>query len=195
MTQEKMKQDVIDWAADVSLAVEAAAKDIKFQMKKSTVEADLKEAKYSAKKLIEKIDEYLESQKAEFKVGDYVIESSGNVISKIEEETDGMFRGLYYRRSVNFFSTKKCIICCDDIKRHATPEEIAEYDAALNFHKHGRKPFEVRIGDLICNKSDGKNFIVKGDTIFLRKQDFIDGKFVVLKTYKEVNEWLGVADE
>ena len=36
-------------------------------------EADLKEVKSSAKKLIEKIDEYLESLKPEFKVSDYVM--------------------------------------------------------------------------------------------------------------------------
>ena len=72
MTQEEMKQNTLDWATDVSVAVESFARDIKFEMKKSTVEADLKEAKSSAKKLIEKIDEYLESQKPKFKVGDYV---------------------------------------------------------------------------------------------------------------------------
>ena len=38
--QEEMKQNILDWVADTSVAVESAIKDIKFQMKKSTVEAD-----------------------------------------------------------------------------------------------------------------------------------------------------------
>ena len=70
--QEEMKHNILYLARDVSVAVESVARNIKFEIKKSTVEADLQEAKSSAKKLIEKIDEYLESLKPEFKVGDYV---------------------------------------------------------------------------------------------------------------------------
>lgn len=199
MTQEEMKQDIIDWAADVSVAVEAAAKDIKFQMKKSTVEADLKEAKYSAKKLIEKIDEYLESQKAEFKVGDIVaskVFSDGSFgLVRLNEDLINRFTSVD-----GFWYTKKdCDICemslgvFKEDTRHATSEEIAEYKAALNFHKHGRKPFEVKKGDVL-SKDGADNFFVES-TYFWFKEDFVSGEYELFKTVEEVNEWLGVADE
>ena len=62
--EEENKHNLQKIAFDVSVAIESFARDI------SESEADLQEAKSSAKKLIEKIDEYLESQKPEFKVGD-----------------------------------------------------------------------------------------------------------------------------
>ena len=49
MKQKEMKRNMLDWARDVSVAVESFARGIKFEMKKSTVESDLKEAKSSAK--------------------------------------------------------------------------------------------------------------------------------------------------
>ena len=66
MTQEEMKQKLHENALDVFVKVQP------FYKSTSESESNLKEAKASAKKLIEKIDEYLESQKPEFKVGDYV---------------------------------------------------------------------------------------------------------------------------
>ena len=53
--------------------------------------ADLQKAKSSAKKLIEKIDEYLEYSKPEFKVGDIVsseifIDGSGITYSNVSEQ-------------------------------------------------------------------------------------------------------------
>ena len=78
--------------------------------------------------------------------------------------------------------------------RHATPEEIAEYEVALTFHKHGRKPFEVRQGDIISyNESD--KFIVDYEDIepefeTFDKEKFIRGDLTFLKTVEEVNEWL-----
>ena len=119
MTQEEMKQNIFDWARDVSVAVESFARDTKFEMKKSTVEADLKEAKSSAKKLIEKIDEYLETlkPKPKFKVGDYVtVDVNGRkIITKIDElrENKKEAHGLWYDKTkVNvkrdyWFLTKK----------------------------------------------------------------------------------------
>ena len=43
MTQEEMKHKLQEVASDVSVAVESVARDIKFETKKSTVEADLQE--------------------------------------------------------------------------------------------------------------------------------------------------------
>lgn len=185
ITQEEMKQNIFDWAKDVSVAIESFARGI------SETEADLQEAKSSAKKLIEKIDEYLESLKPEFMVGDYVTDDLENdpFVCKVEKIEDGDVHGNWYVINNEYFDASFSSPVKDC--RHATPEEIAEYEVALTFHKHGRKPFEVRIGDILrYGESNGKNFLVKGDTIFLRKQDFIDGKLFFLKTAEEVNEWL-----
>ena len=72
--------------------------------------------------------------------------------------------------------------------RHATPEEIAEYKVALNFHKHGRKPFEVKEGDMIESKS-GRNIIVFYPENYSRVSFLKDG-WGFLKTVEEVNEWI-----
>ena len=189
MTQEEMKHNIFDWARDVSVAVESFSKDIKFGTKKSTAEADLKEAKSSAKKLIEKIDEYLESQKPKFKVGDYVIEQNGIIISKIGEVLNGDFWGSYYKKINNYFSNLGGNILVKDIERHATQTEIAEYESALSFHEHGRKPFEVKRGDVVYLKGYDKNIFLDSGNIY-KKHNFIDGDVGLVKTVEEVNEWL-----
>ena len=77
--------------------------------------------------------------------------------------------------------------------RHATQEEIAEYESALNFHKHGREPFEVKEGDLIRAPSEKKYLV--GNPENYTKEEFIDYGWKLLKTAEEIDEWLGVADE
>ena len=70
--QEEIKQKLQvvaklhEVAFDISVAIGTFARGT------LAVESDLQEAKTSAKKLIEKIDEYLESQEPEFKYGDIV---------------------------------------------------------------------------------------------------------------------------
>ena len=73
MTQEEMKHNLQE-------AVESFARGI------SEAEKDLQEAKMSAKKLIEKIDEYFETLKPKFKVGDYVtFDIPNKKIAKIQD--------------------------------------------------------------------------------------------------------------
>ena len=72
--------------------------------------------------------------------------------------------------------------------RHATPTEIAEYEVALNFHKNGRKPFEVKEGDLI-EYPNGQNIMIYHPDCF-SKTDFLNDGFKLIKTAEEVNEWL-----
>ena len=72
--------------------------------------------------------------------------------------------------------------------RIATPEEITEYKVALNFHNHGREPFEVKEGDLIKSKS-GRNIIVFYPENYSRVSFLKDG-WKLLKTSEEVNEWI-----
>ena len=191
MTQEEMKQDIIDWATDVSVAVEAAIKDIKFQMKKSTVEADLKEAKSSAKKLVEKIDEYLESQKPEFKVGDYVVDDSSFLTMKVDGSSNSLVdSAICY--NFRYFTVRNNFVCEAGYLRHATPSEIEEYKVAMTFHKHGRNPFELKKGDLIRTPSGSLTLISNPENY--TKEEFLDCGCEFLKTAEEVNEWLG-ADE
>ena len=73
-----MKRYFLNESRDISIAIE------NFVVDDSITENLLSEAKSSAKKLIENIDEYLESQKPKFKVGDYAVEL-GKYITKIEK--------------------------------------------------------------------------------------------------------------
>ena len=184
MTQEENKHKLQEAAFDISVSIESFARGI------SNAEADLQEVKSSAKKLIEKIDEYLESQKPKFKVGDYVtIDINGRtIIAKIDKlwEHTEEAHGLWYDQTkVNikqdFWFISKVSKC-----RYATSEEIAEYEVALTFHKHGRKPFEVKDGDLLENKF-GKFIACK--SLFVKENFTVEGN-AFLKAVEEVNEWL-----
>ena len=188
MTQEEMKQNILGLATYVSIAAESLVRDIKFERKESTVEFDLQEAKSSAKKLIENIDEYLEYQKPKFKVGDYVtFDIPNKKIAKIER-LNGALYGLWYdteseniKDDLYFGSGNKF--------RHATPTEILEYEVALTFLKHDRKPFEVKRGDVVYLKGYDKNIFLDSGNIY-EKHNFIDGDIGLVKTVEEFNEWL-----
>lgn len=193
MTQEEMKQNILDWATDVSVAVESFARDIKFEMKKSTTEADLKEAKSSAKKLIEKIDEYLESMKPEFKVGDYVVDDGSYLTMKVDEASNSVVCSTICY-NFRYFTVRNNFVCETGYLRHATPEEIKEYESALNFYKHGREPFEVKRGDVVYLRGYDKNIFLDSGNIY-KKHNFVDGDVVLVKTAEEIDEWLGASDE
>ena len=181
MTNEEMKQKLHENALDVFVKVRPFHKSI------SEAEADLQEAKSSAKKLIEKIDEYL-SQNPEFKVGDYVaIHAFNKEITKIEKIYSENLHGLWYDtesesiRLDYYFGGGTAV-------KHATPTEIAEYEAALNFHKHGRKPFEIKEGDIL--RDDKGNIFFVGFPNNFKKECFARGIYTFLKTSEEYNEWL-----
>ena len=184
MTQEEMKHKLHENALDVFVKVQP------FYKSTSESEADLQEVKSSAKKLIEKIDEYLESQKPKFKVGDYVTVyvNGKEKIAKIDELTENNQKahGLWYDRT--FVDAKQDYWFTSGMNkfRHATPEEIVEYEVALTFHKHGRKPFEVKDGDLLENKF-GKFIALK--SLFVKENFTVEGN-AFLKAAEEVNEWL-----
>ena len=193
MTQEEMKQkemkrnilNILYWAKDVSVAVESFSRDM------SEAEADLQEAKSSAKKLIENVDEYLESIKPKFKVGDYVTDTSNDdpFICKIEKFEGNDISGIWYCVAKKHFDRLVKFPIFDS--RLSTKEEIAEYKAALQFHNHSRKPFEIKEGDLLEDTLD--KFFAKRD--YYDKKVFISKGLKFLKTAEEVNEWLGVTNE
>ena len=182
MTQEEMKHNLQEVAFDISVSIESFARGI------SNAEADLQEAKTSAKKLIEKIDEYFETLKPKFKVGDYVtFDIPNKKIAKIER-LNGALYGLWYdteseniKDDLYFGSGNKF--------RHATPTEILEYEMALAFLKHDRKPFEVKRGDVVYLKGYDKNIFLDSGNIY-KKHNFIDGDVGLVKTVEEFNEWL-----
>ena len=187
MTQEEMKQKLHENALDVFVKVQPFHKSI------SESDADLQEAKTSAKNLIEKIDEYFETLKPKFKVGDYVtFDIPNKKIAKIER-LNGALYGLWYdteseniKDDLYFGSGNKF--------RHATPTEILEYEVALTFLKHDRKPFEVKRGDVVYLKGYDKNIFLDSGN-FYEKHNFIDGDIGLVKTVEEFNEWLGADDE
>ena len=183
MTQEEMKRYFLNESKDVSIAIEI------FVVDDSTTENSLSKAKSSAKKLIEKIDEYLESLKPEFKVGDYVTYEGviENKIAKIDSINEDELHGLWYEQK-NEGIRQDWWLKGGHTVRHATPEEIAEYEAALTFHKHGRKPFELKKGDLI-EYPTGQNIMIYHPDCF-SKTDFLNYEFKLVKTVEEVNEWL-----
>ena len=136
-----MKQYFLNESRDVSIAIE------NFVIDDSTTENTLSKAKSSAKNLIEKIDEYLESLKSEFKVGDYVMVNVNGrkKIAKIDAlmENDKEAHGIWYDKTKVSVKRDYWFLAERGEFRHATAEEIAEYESALTFHKHGRKPFEL----------------------------------------------------
>ena len=97
----------------------------------------------------------------EFKVGDYVmVDVNGRKkIAKIDalRENDEEAHGIWYDKTK--VSVKRdCWFLSEGSKfRHARPSEIAEYESALTFYKLGRKPFELKRGDVVYLKGYDKN--------------------------------------
>ena len=188
MTQEEMKHKLQEVAKLHEVAFDISASIESFARGTLATEADLQEAKSSAKKLIEKIDEYMETLKPKFKVGDYVtFDIPNKKIAKIER-LNGALYGLWYdteseniKDDLYFGSGNKF--------RHATPTEILEYEMALAFLKHDRKPFEVKRGDIVYLKGYDKNIFLDSGN-FYKKHNFIDGDVGLVKTVEEFNEWL-----
>ena len=125
----------------------------------------------------------------EFKVGDYVTDTSDDdpFICKIERIEGIDISGRWYCVSKNYFDKLVRLPISDS--RLSTKEEIAEYESALSFHEHGRKPFELKRGDVVYLKGYDKNIFLDSGNIY-KKHNFIDGDVVLVKTAEEVNEWL-----
>ena len=199
MTQEEMKHNLQEVAKLHEVAFDISASIESFARGTLAVEKDLQEAKSSAKKLIEKIDEYLETLKPKFKVGDIVsseIFINGNGIVRLEEDLINDFsriKGLWYiKEDCEIKDTSFGVI--NKKTRHATPSEIAEYEVALTFHKRGRDPFELKRGDVVYLKGYDKNIFLDSGNIY-KKHNFVDGDVVLVKTAEEIEGWLGADDD
>ena len=130
-------------------------------------------------------------EEPEFKVGDYVTVyvNSKRKIAKIDEltENNSKAHGLWYDRTLVNVKQDYWFPSGLNKFRHATSEEMAEYEAALTFHKHGRKPFELKRGDVVYLKGYDKNIFLDSGNIY-KKHNFVDGDVVLVKTAEEVNE-------
>ena len=128
----------------------------------------------------------------EFKVGDYVTVyvNGKEKIAKIDEltENNSKAHGLWYDRTLENVKQDYWFTSGLNEFRHATPSEIEEYEVALTFHKHGRKPFKLKNGDLIKKPSGNLTFILNPENY--TKEDFLKYGWELLKTVEEVNEWL-----
>lgn len=185
MNEKQFKQLAHDLVVDIVSTIGT------FTMNLELTDDNLAKTQKLVKKFDEALTEFIDSRKPKFKVGDYVVEQNGDVISKIEEVINGDFWGPYYKKAINFFGNFGAYIRDKNIKRYATPEEIAEYEVALIFHKHGRKPFEVKDGDLLENKF-GKYIAHK--SLFVKENFTVEGN-AFLKTAEEVDEWVGADNE
>ena len=130
-------------------------------------------------------------EEPEFKVGDYVTDTSDDdpFICKIEKIEGNDISGIWYCVAKKYFDRLVRLPISDS--RLSTKEEIAEYESALQFHKHGRNAFEIKEGDLLEDTLD--KFFAKRD--YYDKKVFISKGLKFLKTAEEVNEWLGADDE
>ena len=134
----------------------------------------------------------------EFKAGDIVsseILPDGIGIVRLEEDLTNELSevyGIWYTNYDCEIQESDFVVFKQDT-RHATQKEIAEYEAALTFHKHGRKPFKVKEGDLI-KYPNGQNIMIYHPDCF-SKADFLNDGFKLIKTAEEVNEWLGADDD
>ena len=131
----------------------------------------------------------------DFKVGDYVTYSGvfENKIAKIDSINEDELHGLWYGQEKEGIRQDWWLKGGHTV-RHATDREIEEYKAALTFHKLGRKPFELKRGDVVYLKGYDKNIFLDSGNIY-KKHNFIDGDVVLVKTVEEVNEWLGADDD
>ena len=128
-------------------------------------------------------------EEPEFKVGDYVTDTSDDdpFICKIEKIEGNDISGIWYCVAKKYFDRLVRLPISDS--RLSTKEEIAEYESALSFHEHGRKPFELKRGDVVYLKGYDKNIFLDSGNIY-KKHNFVDGDVVFVKTVEEVNEWL-----
>ena len=129
----------------------------------------------------------------EFKSGDIVatmlfVDGSFGLVLLNEDLTNQLTSvdGLWYiKRDCTVYDGSLGVIKEDT--RHATTEEIAEYKSALQFHEHGRDPFELKVGDLI--KDGNSNRCVENPYMYIKEMFYKSG-YELLATVEEVNEWL-----
>ena len=192
MTQEEIKNDLLIAVSEIVEAISKIGSD------ENTTE-HLSVVKSRSKRLLKNASNMLDVETPEFRVGDVVASTvfGDGSFSFVQLNEDlinllTLVNGLWYTKDECAIGDMSLGVFKKDT-RHATPEEIAEYEAALNFHKHGREPFEVKKGDLIRTPSEKITLIWNPENY--TKEGFLDYGWELLKTAEEINEWLGADDE
>lgn len=123
------------------------------------------------------------------KVGDFIISTSklsGSEWTGYIDSIDGsLIEGFFYKREVSEMSSGYAIVQMKNA-RIATDADKREYEEALVFHHHGRKPFKVEVGDMLANIL-GQKFIVESKN--WSKEDFINGNYSFIATKEEIKAW------
>ena len=136
----------------------------------------------------------------EFKVGDIIASqcfSDGSFgLVRLNEDLIKrltLVNGLWYTKDDCEIGDMSLLIF-KEYNRLATPEEIAEYEVALTFHKHGREPFEVKEGDLMVRTQNKHKLFVE----YIKnwdKLDFTSGNYELIATVEELDKLEQGADD
>lgn len=86
----------------------------------------------------------------EFKEGDWIHNNVTGRVAKMDDRGYDEEVAWVDDDKVNFFTEF----------RHATPEEIAEEKERRFFNEHGRKPWELKVGDVLVKKMDNFPLVV-----------------------------------
>lgn len=192
MTQEEIKNDLLIAVSEIVEAISKIGSD------ENTTE-HLSVVKSRSKRLLKNASKMLDVEMPEFKKGDIVastvFDDGSFGLVQLNEDLTNRFTSVdgfwYIKRDCEV--RDESLAAFKEDTRLATPEEILEYESALNFHKHGRKPFEVKKGDLIRTPSKEFTFILNPENY--TKEEFLDFGWELLKSAEEVNEWLGADNE
>lgn len=181
MNEKQFKQQSHDLIMDIASTIGTCTINLEF------TDDDLAKTHELVKKFDDTLTEFIDSRKPKFKVGDYIVNKDGSAkwIGEIIEVDGKRTMCNWYDVSMNKIRTNTSL--WDKNSVHATPEEIAEYKAALNFHEHGRKPFEIKGGDLLIYKN--KKIFAADNHVFSRFH-FTEDKYIFVKTAEEVEKWL-----
>ncbi|CEN27967.1 hypothetical protein [Pseudolactococcus piscium] len=192
MNEKQFKQQSHDLIINIALTIGTFTTSLKL------TDDDLARTQKLVKKFDETLTEFIDSRKPKFKKGDYVssqIFADGSfALVRLKEDLTDIFssvNGIWYAK-IDCSVTETSYEVFEEDTRKATPEEIAEYKAALNFHEHGRKPFVIKNGDLVAN-GDGISHIV--ENAHNNKELFLLNNLKLLATSEELEKWLGTADE
>jgi hypothetical protein len=124
-------------------------------------------------------------------VDDYVVVNEGNYngIAKVERIEDNKAYGVWYEYDSRFFSGLGFNHIGSGM-RHATEEEIKEYELSLKFDEVGRDLFSVKPGDIVYIPTLGEYFEVDTDSLSsYTKEQFTRGLLVFIATAEEASRF------
>lgn len=88
----------------------------------------------------------------EFKVGDWIYNTKAKRVAQIDHRFGNGDELWVDDEEFNFYHLND--------SRHATPEEIKQEKERRFFNEHGRKPWELKVGDVLVKKMDNFPLVV-----------------------------------